>query len=702
MTPVRRPVVGCLLAAFLTQVCLALVVLAPLVGVVPEAGAAPDDDPATITVTTLEPRTVSPESVIIVTGTVTNTSDLPIRELVLRLQRGDVLTTRSGLADNDEDPSSSTAAFAPFVELASDLGAGNSVPFSYRTSAAELGLADSGVYPLLVNVNGTPDGDVEQRIGQLDTYLPFRSEPAAAPTGVAWLWPLVDRPHRAPDGTFTDDELADSVAGGGRLDRLLSLAEDAPEVRLTLAVDPLLLADLQAMVGSYQLADGSTGTGGSEAASWLDRLSMLAAQRPVLALPYADVDIDALTRAGMSAQVTDAVDRGRLVAEDILGTPPQTTLAWPMDGVLTEAALSVLLDAGSDTFVLSPAAVEQASGRRTPDAASEVLTSEGSVAALVGDQVLNDIVAAADGWPTGPRLAVQRYLAELAMISAEAPSVGRELLITPPRRWDARATYALPMLAATTGESWLSSVDLTELDRTDPVDRGQLTYPDEAAGRELAADGMSVLAAGAAAITDFASMLVVDTTDDEQIARDLVDPLDRAVLSAASSYWREDRTGLRRAADTAAAAVQARRRQVLLVVPADGAYSLASAEAPLVFTVDNQLPLPVQVRISVDATQVAGLSTDEVGTQVIAPARRSVIEVPATVERPGEFRVTAAIFTPAGNTLGEPVLVTVRSSVYGGLALIITSAAGGLLVLLIGLRLVRRIRAGRRETVASP
>jgi len=213
---------------------------------------------------------------------------------------------------------------------------------------------------------------------------------------------------------------------------------------------------------------------------------------------------------------------------------------------------------------------------------------------------------------------------------------------------------------------------------------------------------MSVLAAGAAAITDFASMLVVDTTDDEQIARDLVDPLDRAVLSAASSYWREDRTGLRRAADTAAAAVQARRRQVLLVVPADGAYSLASAEAPLVFTVDNQLPLPVQVRISVDATQVAGLSTDEVGTQVIAPARRSVIEVPATVERPGEFRVTAAIFTPAGNTLGEPVLVTVRSSVYGGLALIITSAAGGLLVLLIGLRLVRRIRAGRRETVASP
>ncbi|MBA3524917.1 MAG: hypothetical protein H0T85_10290, partial [Geodermatophilaceae bacterium] len=301
---------------------------------------------ATITITDLTPSTVTPGSTVTVTGTVTNTADVPLSGLVLRLQSGEVLTTRDALGANDDDPSPASSAAAPFAPLVADLPAGSSVPFRYSTTAEVLGLSELGVYPVLVNVNGTPDGDVEQRVGELDAYLPFFPETPAEPTSVAWLWPFVDRPHHGPDGTFTDDELTDSVAVGGRLERLLEVAESDPRVRLTLAVDPLLLTELRQMVAGYTLPDGSAGRGGPQAAAWLERLSTLAGRHPVLALPWADADVVALARAGLTAPATDAVTRGRDVVAEALGRTPQDTLAWPVEGVLTPAALALWQDAG--------------------------------------------------------------------------------------------------------------------------------------------------------------------------------------------------------------------------------------------------------------------------------------------------------------------------------------------------------------------
>jgi hypothetical protein len=290
-------------------------------------------------------------------------------------------------------------------------------------------------------------------------------------------------------------------------------------------------------------------------------------------------------------------------------------------------------------------------------------------------------------------MAEQRYLAELAMITAEAPSVSRELLVAPPRRWDARESYALPMLTDTASEPWLRPAAAAGLGDA-PGELGSLQYPERARARELDPAGLAVLAAAVASIGDFGSMLILDSAEDEQAAQTIVDPLSRAVLSAASSYRRGDPAGVRTAVEAVIEAVEAQRKRVFLIVPADGTYSLASERASLVFTVENQLPVPVRVRITVDASLVAGLETDDIGMKVLAAANRTLIEVPATVERPGEFRVTSAISTPAGGTLGEPVRLTVRSTAYGGIALVITIGAGALLLVLFALRLLRRVRGG--------
>ena len=70
----------------------------------------------------------------------------------------------------------------------------------------DLQMVENGVYPVLLNVNGTTGGGHRRRVGELATYL---VQQPALPTGrttVAWLWPLVERSHRDASGAFADDE----------------------------------------------------------------------------------------------------------------------------------------------------------------------------------------------------------------------------------------------------------------------------------------------------------------------------------------------------------------------------------------------------------------------------------------------------------------------------------------------------------------
>ena len=90
------------------------------------------------------------------------------------------------------------------------------------------------------------------------------------------LWPLADKPRLAagaPGGTtpvrLVDDDLATSLAPGGRLDTLLSAADFATspavdpggQVRsaLCLAVDPDLLVTVNAMTAGYVVNDAPDG-----------------------------------------------------------------------------------------------------------------------------------------------------------------------------------------------------------------------------------------------------------------------------------------------------------------------------------------------------------------------------------------------------------------------------------------------------------
>ena len=769
--------------------------LAPLPA---QAAPAPDDDatrPVEISLGRLEPRTVTPGSTIVVTGTLVNDSPDAFTDLTVRLQRGEAITSRRGLAADVAEPDEGTAAAAPFLPVPGELDPGDSLAFSYTTTAEQLQLPEVGVFPALVNVNGTRDGGTTERIGELATHLVAQPAVPRSRTTVAWLWPVVDRPHRDATGAFTDDELADTVGPDGRLDRALDVLEQLPPpagpgaVPVTLAVDPALLEELSVMAaGPYAVGDRDGG-GTADAADFLDRLRDLAAVHPVVALSYADADADALLSVGQADVLTrtlpgtaegtarqpvtaggtvattpaargtdgggeaargdagggapaddgtgadgtgddgiadttplpdgaaddaDGTGAGAAIIRDVLDVEPVTDLAWPAGDAVRPDTLDVLQAGGVAGVVLAEAALsdgEEAVGdtaRTVATARTTVRTGAGELPALVADGALAELVARAGDDPDGARLAEQQYLAELGVLTeqldATAPDTAQTVLVAPPRLVDAAPGWATAMISDTSTQPWLAATSLADLavgpatgpagDAGDARDAGEVQLPPGADGSALPEAGLAEIAETSTVRDDFAAAVVGDPAT-------VLAGYDAALARASSAAWRSDPAGFAAATADLRDTVADLRDQVTLLAPAEGTYSLASDDAPLVLTVQNDLPFAVDVRLDLTTRANVGLSTEDVGVTRLEPQSRTTVQVPTQVRQSGSFAVTAALTTPAGGPLGAPVQLQVRSTAYGTVTLAITLGAGVLLGLLFLRRLVRFLGRRRRAATAA-
>jgi hypothetical protein len=750
------------------RAALAGLLTAPLLGLTaPAATAAPGDpDPATeddvseaarpvrVEVSRIEPRTLTPDATVTIAGTLTNAGTETLTDLDVRLQRGELLETRAELQATDPDATS--AVTTPFQEVPGELEPGESLPFALTSTTGELRIDRDGVYPVLLNLNGaTADGD-RRRVGELSTFLVQPSTQPAAPIGVAWLWPLVERTHRDAAGRFTDDGLAEEVAAGGRLDRALAAVERLPEspaaaggepapvVGMTLAIDPALVEELELMAdGPYAVAgQEDAGEGTEDAGVFLDRLRAVAADHPVVALPYGDVDADALTAAGLpdvvarslpgtpdgtaqddpdaptpAAETTGApgpaVDEdegeqattgaGARILRDALGVEPRTDLAWAVGGSLRADTLATLRSGGVDEVVLAPGGLAEGSAAlgldgRAAIARTTVPVEDGDVDALVADSGLGGLVGAASTSPGGTRVAEQRYLAELALLGLPDggdPAAAQTVLVAPPREVDVDPAGMSSIMAAAAQLPWLRAVTVAQLDEGPTAATGELVPPAGPGG--LAAGGLADVRTAVDVRDDLAGAVVTD-------AGAALAPYDAAVSRATSAAWRDDPEAFGAAAADLRTTLSGLRDQVTLLSPADGTYSLASSDAPLVLTVRNDLPFAVRVLLDLQ-TRGSALTVGDVGAQVLAPDQRTTLQVPAEVRQSGRFGVVATLTTPDGGSLGDPVELQVRSTAYGSISLIITIGAAALLGLLFLRRLVLfvvRRRRGTPEEAGAP
>ncbi|CRK60691.1 probable secreted protein [Alloactinosynnema sp. L-07] len=671
----------------------------------------------------LTPRVVETTTqTITVSGKITNTGDRRIDRITVRLQRGDPLTTETALRGALDQPQQTTAVTKPsattptFQDVAADLRSGETTGFTLTVPLGVLKIDSPGVYPVAVNFNGVPDYGTTERIGALSALLPVLSVPGgtpvappADPSSIGLLWPLIDDQPRQIDipidggqPIFAEDGLAESLSRG-RLLGLLGTAASADSSvlqSLCFAIDPDLIATVKAMSDGYQVRgpDGSVGAGtGQEVAKlWLSRLRELVKGRCVIAMPFADADLVALSRSDTVDLQTVAMSAASTL-EQTLGVKPLPGVVWPERGTLDQRTLTDLANARRTTVLADTSRLVRATGSAPYSLGSDALRAVGY------DPLVESSLAPRVAVESGVRTAsVQNGLATLVFRGVFQANPAKTVLIAPPRRWGvsvADLRVFLQTLQALYASGHAKPLSLTDLvGGTTLGAAGGLDYSPQDSAEEIPAP----VTAEVARINTVQRELIKNVfSEDDTVGLDpavLLTPITNGLLRATSTAWRD--TPARASAAVGAVDNQLTSLLARVTISDPGIpLALASSESPIPVFVTNGLPVTVRAKINVGDTP--GLRPQQT-IYVRIPARHpSSHYIPVEVTRAGRFTVDVWLTTESGTVLGQTSRVKLNSTSYGSITLAVTGIAAGALVLLVGLRVVRRIRSRRAAAAAD-
>ncbi|SFW53588.1 DUF6049 family protein [Amycolatopsis australiensis] len=709
-------------AAFLSVLFLAVPALAGATAAQAEEGAR-----LRVDLTELGPRVITGSATALtVAGTVTNTGDRRVTRPQVRLQVGERQTTSRGINDVLSGAVIKDTPLTDFTSIADVLEPGQSAPLTVTvsltgTKAALFGRP--GVYPLLVNVNGTPEFGGPARLGAVSMLMPVLAAPgktaghssAGAPS-MTLLWPLtsgVPPVYAAPYGqplVLRDDRLAAEIGPDGRLTALVTSATAAVQGDANLArsmcfaLDPDLLATVDAMSHGYQVhtdAGNVDGKGAEAAKTWLASLKTLLTGRCAVTLPFADADLNTVSqiRPGDTALVTQAVS-GAATIQQLTGVTPQTGVLWPA-GTPNESVLTALSQAGVRTVLTD-------TGKLAPAAAGGGVTVQGSA---VRAQPIDSLISAAmTGVPTVPdsvtvpagterAISSQNGLGALAFRAGLGQPAGQgkpeHLLVAPPRRWDAPAaelTTYLQQVGDFIGAGVVTPTSLPSLLSADPAGSGPVGDGGQDPGTAADPAVVSTLSDLDGQATGLASSMQLDPAKRVK-PDDVVAPVRLAELRGASAGWR----GLPSDAATAnaQAEIAAISSRVTISQPRQ-TIALASGNSPLPVYVVNDLPVDINARFTLGNN--TGLRSDAARSWFFPAGGGKNYFVPVEALRAGRFSVDVSLRTPSDTPLGSSARFELTSTEYGAITIIATVAAGVALLLLASRRIYRRVKdakAGR-------
>ncbi|HEX3648890.1 MAG TPA: DUF6049 family protein, partial [Pseudonocardiaceae bacterium] len=569
-----------------------------------------------------------------------------------------------------------------------------------------------------------PDFSTAYRLVVGTMLLPVLSTPGVpAPSpGTAGrltvLWPLVDTKPRVVGSengrpVLSDDALATSLAPGGRLfglvDAVRQVAATNQELLsyLCFAVDPDLLTTVRGMSGGYRVrgAGGHTvaGAGATAATDWLATLKTLTQGNCVLPLPYADADLAALAHAGATNLLQLALSQSTATATSLGAAGGLSDVAWPADGALDTRTVTDIAGLGVNTVLLDQDAV-------TPEAGGAPVSLAGFTGGAAPKVVpVDDVVAGAmaprTDEPTvdNAGISVQDGLAATLYQTVFGGAEGKPVLVAPPRRWSPTEPQALAFLSATiTALTGHYATPASLADAVTAVPSGKpatLAYPRRAARAEVNHDVAANAAQADGQQRDLENAMGRDhTRPNPVLPGQLIDPLRLGLLRGVSTVWRDGGgAGAAAALADTSRQFEALTQQVNVVQP-NLPILLGSKDSKLPVTVYNRLPVDMTVRI--DLTGDPGLPSGS--KDDIIPAGLSVtIFIATSVTRSGRISAYATVRTLGGTQLGQQARLELVSSAYGTIIVIVTAIAFGLLVLLSGRRIYRRVRAARAAEAAK-
>jgi hypothetical protein len=680
-----------------------------------------------IAITSMSPAIARPGTTVTVSGIVNNpTSETLHRPAVQLWASGSHLPNRIAMTNylTVPGPTGMDAPVAGAVSAVASVSPHSTWRWSVKLAVRKVHMRAFGVYPLAAELSETGRPVDADR-----SFLPFwpgKSEfKVLKPVRIAWVWPLIDIPQQSACAALLTNDLATSVAHGGRLNQLLTagLTSLARQARITWAIDPALISDVSVMTRPYRVgasgtcAGGTTEAASSPARSWLAGVRAATAQG-FFTTPYADVDVAALVHRGLNGEMSSAFGAGRLTAQKLLGHEQETTpataglIAWPprgtadysvLEGLAANRIRTVILDS-SLMPAASPVTYTPSAVTTTPDglgAQMHVLLADDTLSQILAmsRSAIPGVVPAPSPWnPAAPGTASaglaaaaafakqQWFLAETAMIAAEAPAIPRSLVVTPPRRWSPPPLLASALLAQTVKAPWLRPASLASLASNRSL-RGRLQLQPPPQHKMSSTELRAALLNRVRGLSRQISLLESILNGAEQAQ------LGTAVAAIESSAWGGDKAGQRRAErllDRVSAYVGGQLRQVRIPDPVHVTLGGKSGAVPV--SISNKLSRPVTVRLQVSVATPGRVEIGRFPSEITVQGRtQRTIKIPVRVAAAGSTTLTLRLATPDGVPLpGTVTTLTVEATHFGTLAIVIILVALAVFVFTAAGRAIRR------------
>ncbi|WP_369214549.1 DUF6049 family protein [Streptomyces flavofungini] len=685
--------------------------------------AANDSGPVDVSLDQLTPAAPREGDTVTVSGTVTNNGKQTVTGGKVGLRLGPALNGRSAV-----DSAAKRTTFQPgadgtevggkYVDKIAKLVPGVRTDFSISVPVKDLDLGADGVYQLGVTLTGQSAAQpYPQVLGIQRTFLPWQPDAAETKTRTTYLWPLITETHlTAETGSdeqqtpvFKNDDLADELAPGGRLQQLLALGSD---LDVTWVIDPDTLASVEAMTESYRIrnSDGKTTRAGKHQAvakQWLNDLESAVKDKKVVALPFADPDLASLAHTGKAvtgslSHLKEATETGAMAVNDILHTKSTTDFAWPAEGAVDPSIVDVSTSAGAHTVIArSDSFRESAALPYAPTAARPI---GGGTTAVVADARLSTAFEGDMTVGENATLAVQEFAAQSLMLNMQVPGKQRSIVIAPQRMPTASQAQTMAKgLTALQEGTWTQSQGLAAAAKAkpDPQATTQVpsagSYPAALRKRELPPSAFVTFRNTQSTLERFQVIL---TKRDR-----VVTPFRRAIDRGMSTSWRGRpaeattyRDGVRNYLDDLT-------QQVSLIKRSDAKLSGRSATIPV--SVQNNLVQGVEhltLRLySKKPTRLSIGDGEYEEKQVkIAGGHSQSVKFTTTAKANGPVPVYAQLYTEDGQPYGERVEFEVNVTEFT-LAVMLVIAGGLLLLVLAGFRMyTQRKRAARKRAEEGP
>ena len=654
------------------------------------AGAATQQVGPSLEVTLASVSTVvSPKAPLQYRVSVRNRGQGPVDGLVVTARLGQPVDTRSELAGLLASPGAvvSTPPLDQFRPSVAAIAPGASARLERRRVALPPGLADGRagvVLPLSVEV--LANGAAGQVRAALTTFVVNLPATASQPLRAALLVPVREPTHRNPAGDFVDDELAGLLAPTGSLGAVAAELARTGAPAATMVVDAMLVEDATAMVGGWRLRQGGRRTAvpagdprSGHADQFLQSLKQAASGHPPAAFAYGNADLPALVRRGNAGRAEAAVGFGRELLRDSLGTSPDESLAWPVDGAVDGALLQTLAQSRSDVVVLDQRHLPAPPTTATQNATVDLGDGPDPQRALVGDAELSAALA-------DPRAAsapvewAQRILAETAVAWLERPnSAGpRGVLLAPPQSWRPSGSFFRSLVRGLGAAPWLRLQPAATL--ADDVPQG----PAEGE-RRLA----TVTAADIAAGLPSAYLTRVEQTRSQllsfrrAVGNDVEQPagsssFERDLLVAESSDWRP--AGIRgRGRGYVRAVIQGIHGVYRRVEVGTTPVTLTARRGKIPVTVANNSGERVTVVLRLTSPKVDLPAASD--PFVLEPGRRTTQLLQVGTRATGTFPIQVEVLTPDRRETIAAGEIRLSSTAFNRVALALTGGAAGMLLL---------------------